>query len=52
VLNLEEGDAMNMRIFTGSCFQSVIPDVQCGSMFPLLIFEGSSMELVIGEDAS
>jgi hypothetical protein len=35
-LNLEEGDAMNTRIYIVS-HRSVIPYVQCGSMFLLLI---------------
>jgi hypothetical protein len=35
-----------MKIYTSSDHWSVIPDVQCGNMFPLLIFEGPSMEFV------
>jgi hypothetical protein len=52
VLNLEEGDAMNTRIYTSLGHRSIIPYVECGSIFPLLISEASSMELVMGEDTS
>jgi hypothetical protein len=40
------GGVINMKIYTSSDHWSVIPDVQCGNMFPLLIFEGPSMEFV------
>jgi hypothetical protein len=43
---------MDMRIYTSSGHRSIILYVQCGSVFPLLNFEGSSMELITGEDTS
>jgi hypothetical protein len=41
----EEGDVMNTRIYTSLDSQSIIPYVQYRSMFPILISEGSSIQL-------
>jgi hypothetical protein len=43
---------MNMKMYTSLGHQSVIPYDQYGNMFPLFIIEGSSMELLTGENAS
>jgi hypothetical protein len=43
---------MNTGIYTSSSRWSIITYVQCGSVFPLLNFEGSSIELVTREDTS
>jgi hypothetical protein len=43
---------MNTKIYIGLARRSVIPYVECGNIFLLLIFEGSSMELVMGENIS
>jgi hypothetical protein len=53
-LDLEAGGAMNtkmnMRIYIGFDHRSIISYVQGGDMFPLLILENSSEELVMGGD--
>jgi hypothetical protein len=51
MLNLEVGDVTNTKIYTSSGCR-IIPYIQCGNMFPLLILEGSSKELVMGENTS
>jgi hypothetical protein len=49
---LEVGVVMNSKMMTNiyirSGHWSVIPNVSCGYMFPLLILEGSSEELIKG----
>jgi hypothetical protein len=55
-LDLEAGGAMNtkmnMRIYIGFDRRSIISYVQGGDMFPLLILENSSEELVMREITS
>jgi hypothetical protein len=43
---------MNMKMYTSLGHQRVIPYVQYGNIFPLFIIEGSSMELLTGENTS
>jgi hypothetical protein len=56
VLDLEAGGVMNTKmntkIYTGLGRGSVIPYVQCGCMFPLLILVSSIKEVIMGKIAS
>jgi hypothetical protein len=52
MLNLEEGNVMNMKIYTGSVCRSIITYVQYENIFSLLIFDGSGMKLTIEENTS